>query len=1017
MKSRAILLLAAFIAYLPAALTVAIDPQVNPRLERGTFEVPSRNVRPRFRYWLPDASVNHSQVVDDIKEAKRVGAGGVELLGYYNYGDSGIIQSTISTDWTKYGWGTSEWRQIQDTVLRAANDSNLTVDLALGPNQGAGVPASPDSDGLLWDLQPFNITVPIGKRFDDVLPGWGTGPLVSASIALLLETIDGTSAIYKMLSNQSLADVTNMIDSRGHLTYQLPSETVGEEYILFAYYLVHSRYREQQSPEFVVSNIVQTPVTHWVQNGSWVVDHFSANGAQVVIDFWEQYLLNGSDTAQLLNEIGNYIWEDSQEFTANVFWTPALADTFHAIHGYTINKYLPILLHGNSGLVIPTSEASSTPTYYITDEIDSGDSHVADYRQTLTTLNIEYLTALTQWAHSMGLQSSTQVAYNLPMDMLANIPDVDAPETETLGFAHNIDAYRQFAGPANLAGKRIISSEAGAVMLQAYQQTIPELLWDLKRSIVGGVNSFVLHGYPYSGNYMNSTWPSWTTFDYLFTEMHNRHQPGWDFYRDFMDYVARVQFVSQAGVAKRDVVFWLKDTTYASVPTRYWPTDLQDAGYTYEYLSPDDFSLPDARVSDGVLAPGRQSFKAMIVRGNDTLTPSGVSKLAEWAHQGLPIVFSGGLPSNMSGTSNVSLASINSTLTQLLQLENVHVVPYEKLAESLSDISITPRTAISRNKASNTTWFTNWREDVNNSMTYVFIYNDATGLPRGSGASTGNITFQASGTPYFYNAWTGEKTPVVLYQRHNTTMTVTITLAGNQTTILAFDMKSNGFQQAGHVEYSSGQLKTMSNNKYLINYGHKSCTAKLANGSTIQIPSSNLSPIGLKNWTLVIESWTAPADLYDVEGTVKTNSTYKLSTLVPWNQIPNTNLSHVSGRGYCSTSFIWPPSSSSTVNLTGAQLELGSIIHTARASLNGIALPPLDVTDASTDLTPYLRTGVNKLEVVVATPYGNALSSIWSTLRSYGAAPNVLAGASAPAVRQYGLIGDVFIVPFIGVRL
>lgn len=92
-------------------------------------------------------------------------------------------------------------------------------------------------------------------------------------------------------------------------------------------------------------------------------------------------------------------------------------------------------------------------------------------------------------------------------------------------------------------------------MLEAFQQTIPELLWDLKRSIVGGVNSFVLHGYPYSGNYPNSTWPTWTTFDYLFTEMHNRHQPGWDFYRDFMDYVARIQYVSQAGVPKRDVVF------------------------------------------------------------------------------------------------------------------------------------------------------------------------------------------------------------------------------------------------------------------------------------------------------------------------------------------------------------------------------------------------------------------------------------------------------------------------------
>ena len=45
------------------------------------FQAPSTNVRPRFRYWLPDASVNSSQVADDIRDAGRVGAGGVGTVG------------------------------------------------------------------------------------------------------------------------------------------------------------------------------------------------------------------------------------------------------------------------------------------------------------------------------------------------------------------------------------------------------------------------------------------------------------------------------------------------------------------------------------------------------------------------------------------------------------------------------------------------------------------------------------------------------------------------------------------------------------------------------------------------------------------------------------------------------------------------------------------------------------------------------------------------------------------------
>ncbi|KAK5738056.1 hypothetical protein LTR17_006299 [Elasticomyces elasticus] len=83
--------------------------------------------------------------------------------------------------------------------------------------------------------------------------------------------------------------------------------------------------------------------------------------------------------------------------------------------------------------------------------------------------------------------------------MLANVPHVNAPKCESLGFGHLIDGYRQYAGPANLAGKRIISSELGAVMGEAFSQTLPELIWDIKRSIVGSVNQFVLHETPTSG--------------------------------------------------------------------------------------------------------------------------------------------------------------------------------------------------------------------------------------------------------------------------------------------------------------------------------------------------------------------------------------------------------------------------------------------------------------------------------------------------------------------------------------
>ena len=48
---------------------------------------------------------------------------------------------------------------------------------------------------------------------------------------------------------------------------------------------MHSEFRECASPDEVNATVPQSPVTNYVQNGSWAVDHFSANGAQLVIDF------------------------------------------------------------------------------------------------------------------------------------------------------------------------------------------------------------------------------------------------------------------------------------------------------------------------------------------------------------------------------------------------------------------------------------------------------------------------------------------------------------------------------------------------------------------------------------------------------------------------------------------------------------------------------------------------------------------------------------------------------------
>ncbi|KAI9692010.1 MAG: hypothetical protein M1820_009585 [Bogoriella megaspora] len=997
------------------------DPFVYARIDAGTFRDPSVNVRPRFRYWIPDASIDHQQAVQDIAGAKAAGAGGVEVLGYYLYDSA--PGNFAPTNWATYGWGTPAWKELFDTVARAHQDNEMIMDFAMGPNQGQGVPAEPDEDGLEWDINAYNVTIPIGGSFKGTIPGWGNGRLqavvtglvtkseTASSLAPSLPNDLPASRMQRTLANATLQDVTSMVGSDGTISLSFLSNVKGINYNLFAIYLVHNGERAEADPSTLKGP--QAPATSFVNNGSWTVDHFSSLGAQTAINFFEKYLLvNG--TRELLMDVGNYAWEDSVEVNPYVYWTKNLPQAFTAKYGYSINKWLPLLFHQNQRWF----GAPSEPIWWITDEPDAGNSHIADYRSTLTDLYGEYLGTLNNWSNGyLNMQYSAQVSYNLAMDMEQNIPTIDAPETESLDFNDDIDAYRQYSGPANLAGKRIISSECGAIPGESFQQTLTELMWHVRRSISGSINQFVFHGYPYSGNYGNTTWPSFATFNYSYSEMHGRHQPAWDYYSDSLDFTARLSYIFQSGVPKKDLAFYQFFTTYPGHRgENYVLHDLEKAGYTYEYISPNNFDLPGAYVDGTVLAPDFQAFKAMIIRANDSLTVDGTARLAQYANAGLPILFSGGVPSYLASFNASGADYVNQTISSLTALPNVHVVPYNALAESVASIGIVPRAAFSNH---NGTWFTHWRRDDNASADYALVYNDATFSSLGQGASEATITFQSNGTPQEYNAWTGDQAPLYNYTQTANTTSIHLQLAGNQSTILAFHDR-NGSEASSHLTNASPHILGISKTSppssmytFKVSSGANSPSITTSTNDTITLPSTPYSPSKLGNWTLTAEHWDPPSNLSEISTiAVKHNTTHSLPSLVSWQTI--SGLQNVSGRGYYRTSFSWPPeaspfSSNFGNGSVGALLQFSPQIHTLRAYLNSQPLPPLDTTGAKADVAGFLVEGKNVLDVVVTTPLGNVLSGIWGRLRTSGVAP----ASGAPKLKDYGLMGSVTVVPYI----
>lgn len=360
------------------------------------------------------------------------------------------------------------------------------------------------------------------------------------------------------------------------------------------------------------------------------------------------------------------------------------------------------------------------------------------------------------------------------------------------------------------------------------------------------------------------------------------------------------------------------------------------------------------------------------------MTVAGVERLTQYAHEGLPIVISGGTPFNLSGYNVSGSSYVKSALAALTDLENVHQVPAENLSASLQSLGLAPRTKVDADRI----WYTYWREDEKAAKSYVIVYNDAWDSELGLGGSNGSVTFETTGVPYFYDAWTGESTPVRDFQQIDGCTTIPLVLAGNQSTIIGFH----------HNESTTSHEQK----------GPHRPSATSGWSEPFQSSAPAESQQALSSWTLTVESWTAPEDIYaDQTQSAKSNSTWELSSLKPWNEISD-SLFNVSGRGFYNTTFSWPLAAD---DCEGAVLDLGAIINTARVWVNGHQLPPLDPTHAVADISGYVRDGDNEVLVVVATTLGNAVRPHWGELRSSG----TLALGPLPPVQAYGLVSEVLV--------
>ncbi|KAB1636074.1 LPXTG cell wall anchor domain-containing protein [Pseudoclavibacter terrae] len=960
------------------------------------FASPAMEDKPKMRWWVPNALMTEAEISREIESMVAGGFGGAEIVSFAKTDPNGAEVS----------WGSQRWKELTKHMLHVAGEHDFSIDFTLtagwplnlpsitdvnDPSQGAQLEVDSARVEGITQSAPYAGLVPAPAFSEEA----GTPTLIAVTAAKYADaeskTLDYSTAISLDLDEVTFADPsTNPTEATVAFTPQGDGE-----YVLFGWW------------EYPSGNQA---------HGNYEIDHYGKAGSQALIDFWEDELIPyyGDDW----QNVGD-LFSDSLEFETHLDWTQDLLTGFEAEHGYDLTPYLPGLYEAAS---VGNYSAQPNPDF----QFDQNSEQIKnDYYGYLTHLYVEnHLKPLNEFTARNGVQLRVQPAYGKNLDTLESALHVDIPETESLYGDDIIDFYRIQAGAVHLGGKNIYSIETapeehlkltyGDVNIDIRrgngeedsgknQQTWDDMRWHVQRAFSGGVNQIVFHGYSYNGQYDGDSaingfatevaWPGWEAMNY--SNNWGERSPNWQHAADSATWIARNQHVLRQGEAKIDVaVYALRYWENIDIANRTKDYDdgglLEQSGYTYDFVAPSGFALDNATVEDGRLDANGPAYKAVVVDNETTIAAETLDRFVEYAESGLPIIFVGSIPTQGAHTAD---GDITDRMSKLLSFSSVQQVPDNaSVPAALASAEIFADATY----ANRSTLLSSHRQTPDAELYQLYNYGDADTYPDAKTVEDvrTTVTLQGAGRPYLLDAWTGEIKPIAEFRSDGESVTMELTVGGNDSVIVA--LAENGWANAAaaasasvpetdlRVEYDdAGNLIAKA-----IEAG--SVPVTLDDGTSVSavfdaVPAASV----LEPWKLNVESWTPGST--PGESAREQVEVGALDELLPWREIPG--LETASGIGTYSTEF---DLDSGWADGVGAMLDLGEVTDTYRLTVNGTTLTT-NQNDTTLDIGPYLVEGRNQLSVEVASTLFNA----WIAEYQLDKKPS-----------DYGLLGPVTLTPY-----
>ena len=896
-------------------------------LLRRQFESPPKKYRPLVRWWWPGDNVTESELRREIDVLDQAGFGGAEIQAF----NKGFVNDNFSqTQFQRINsFATPSFFRHVGIAAEEARNHGMFVDYTFGSGWpfGGGSAITPELASI--ELRSTHLSVAGPAKLDqklqipsitdgdpktgaDILKGlpdgWAERMKKRAKVVAVV-AVRGEDAQWDFhapggprqtvvkpgqLQKGTSVDLTSHLQPDGILQWDVPPGT----WQLFVFCSIPTMQRVNgssgESPQLVMDHLSS--------------EAFAAHAKRV-----------GDDAIPYIGEFfGNglrAIFCDSLEVGANLFWSDDFLAEFRRRRGYDLVPYLPILkVQGHSE---PFGEFADLPVFEIA---ETGDQVRHDYRQTVSDLMVErFYEQFDKWAHDHKLLSRTQ-AHGAPADVLRIYGEADIPETEDLFGNGGYDFLKMAASAAHIYGRAIVGSESFVWPNGAYQTTPEKMKLAADELLTAGVNAIVYHGFPYIVPEIPP--PGWHPFTGIgegnYSSQFNELNPFWPYLAQLNQYIARVQYISQAGTNIAAVALYRNNLAHGAdemPPAPKLNQAIMDAGYNYDHINAD--SLLHCTVHDKMLVTtGGARYRALMLPPLDAIDAALAEKLQSFAIAGLPILFAGEVPSHTDGLlENVEKTQrVQAAMHRLRSLTDVYSAA--NTGEALAML----RRAANPNIRFQTKALPFIQKRIGSLNTF-FLRNDSDELQHV------NAEFEAEGMPELWDPWTGKTAAVVSPRRQGSWVRVELDLQPLSSALIVFD--PDGAAPSAIAASVARSLKR---------------TEEIGAGGW-RLSASGLAPSG--------ETAVVRRDL---------------PKLIDWSLDPE--LCGLSGRGIYSTAF--------TVSAADVArqviLDLGNVRDVAEVTINGKPAGTLLLRPYRIDITGLVRPGENLLDVAVTNALFNSMT-------------------------------------------